>query len=322
MPKFCRHGTLIESCPICAPRAELEARAGLQAAARKAPARRSQSSVRTRTASAAGPGRLMIRREARAADDGFRSALAPGLRSSADAGRLADEIARGCGRLAALAEDPPGLYGEVASLPDLEQASWLAFLITYIGPLEDADPFATIRERRTSWRSGELPELNGARLGPRTAHDPARGDGPLHAYRRFAERAGSQAVAFTAEASWSKAQRFERLFERLALPGLHRRVRYDLLVTLGALGRYPLEAPSLLLVEDDPVTSAAKRVFGIGDRLTLERRARELAKAAAVPIACFDQALESWGAEQPLTLGTPNAFDAQARERASSALGL
>lgn len=322
MPKFCRHGTLIESCPICAPRAELEARAALQAAARKAPARRSQSSVRPRAASAAGPGRLMIRREARAADDGFRSALAPGLRSSADAGRLADEIARASGRLAALREDPPGLYGEVASEPDLEEASWLAFLIAYIGPLEDADPFATIRERRTSWRGGELPELGGAQLGSRTAHDPTRGEGTLDAYRRFAERAGSQAAAFGVEPKWSEAQRFERLFERLALPGMHRRARYDLLVTLGALGRYPLEGASLLLTEDDPVASAAKRVFGIGDRLTLERRVRELAKTAGVPVACFDQALESWRAEQPLTLGTPDAFDAEARERASAALGL
>jgi hypothetical protein len=322
VPKFCRHGTQIESCPICGPRAELEERAALQGAARKPPARRSQSSVRPRAASAAGPGRLMIRREARAADDGFRSARAPGLRSSADAGRLADELARAGGRLTGLREDPPGLYGEVASEPDLEEATWLAFLIAYIGPLEDADAFATIRERRTSWRSGELPELDGAQLGPRTAHDERRGEGTIDAYRRFVQRAGSQAAAFGADASWNATQRFERLFERLALPGLHRRARYDLLVTLGALGRYPLEAASLLLTEDDPVNRAAKRVFGIGDRLTLERRLRDLAQAARVPVAYFDQALESWGAEQPLTLGAPDGFAAQVRERASAALGL
>jgi len=84
------------------------------------------------------------------------------------------------------------------------------------------------------------------------------------------------------------------VFERLALPGLHRRARYDLLVTLGALGRYPLRAPGLMLSEDDPVSRAAKRVFGIGDRLTLERRARDLATAVAVPVEALDSALEWW----------------------------
>ena len=40
--------------------------------------------------------------------------------------------------------------------------------------------------------------------------------------------------------TWTAEQRFTRIYERLALPGLHRRARYDLLVMLGALGRYPL----------------------------------------------------------------------------------
>ncbi len=31
------------------------------------------------------------------------------------------------------------------------------------------------------------------------------------------------------------------MYERLALPGLHRDARFDLLVTLGALGVYELE---------------------------------------------------------------------------------
>jgi len=323
MPTFCRHGTLIESCPICRASVQIEQRAAAQQAVRRTVPRRSQSSVRPRKASAAGPGRLMIRHEAREADDGFRSPLAPGLRASADAARLAAELGRASGRLAALRSQPPGLYGEIAHEPDIEEASWLAFLVAYLGLLDEhQDPFATVRAVRTSWRSGELPALEGVALGPRSAHDPGRGATTLIAYRRWAERSRSQAAAFAAESSWSETQRFERLFERLALPGLHRRARYDLLVTLGALGRYPLAAGSLLLTDDDAVCRAGKRVFGIGDRLTLERRVRELAQASGVEIAAFDLALENWAAAQPSALGVPGAEDAGARERVANALGV
>ena len=51
---------------------------------------------------------------ARAADDGYEHELLPGLRSSVDAGRLADEIAFSAARLDELSADPPGLYAEVA----------------------------------------------------------------------------------------------------------------------------------------------------------------------------------------------------------------
>jgi hypothetical protein len=110
------------------------------------------------------------------------------------------------------------------------------------------------------------------------------------------------------------------VFERLALPGLHRRARYDLLVTLGALRRYPLVAPSLLLSEDDAVSRGAKRVFGIGDRLTLERRAVELAAQAELPIEALDLALENWAGPQRTSLGV-DARDDAAFVRARDALG-
>lgn len=266
---------------------------------------------------------MTIRHETRSADDGFRTVVAPGLRSSADARRLAEELAHASARLTTLAEEPPGLYAEVASESDLEEASWLALLIAYLGPLEPPDdPFATLREVRTSWRSGELPDLIGAALGPRSAHDEARGDSALIAYRRWAKRSGSQASAILADPSWSEAQRFERVFGRLSLPGLDRRARYDLLATLGTLERYPLRAPSLLLTEDDSVSRAAKRVFGIGDRLVLERRVRDLAEASAVPVAAFDLALENWAAPQPIMLGVPRAQDQSALERVLTALGV
>ena len=261
-----------------------------------------------------------MRHEARAADDGYRSALAPGLRSSEDAQRLAQEIGVGAARLDALTTAPPGLYAEIASEPDDEQACWLAFLVAYLGPLEQDDPFAAIEAVRTRW--GTVPDLAGVEVGPRGSHEPARGRATIDAYMRYAERSGGQQAALVANQAWTAAQRFERGYERLSLPGLHRRARYDLLVTLGLLGRCALVAPALLLTEEDAVTLAAKRVFGIGDRLTLERRSRELAAAVGVPVEALDLALENWARTERVTQGVRAAAGGgPAGERALAALG-
>jgi hypothetical protein len=310
--KFCRHGTLAERCPIC--------HASVEAAARAPSPRPRRSSTDTRPRrQISSRGGLTVRHEARADDDGYRSPLAPGLRSSHDARRLAGEIAFAVARLAALSGEPAGTYARIAAEPDLEEATWLAVLTAYLGPLESDQPFSAIEAARTPW--GELPELVHAELGPRTAHQHGRGAQTLAAYCRFATRAGSQQLAFTADPSWTAELRFSRIFERLAVPGLHRRARYDLLVTLGRLGRYPLAAPGLLLTEDDPVTLAAKRVFGIGDRLTLERRAGELAAAAEAPVEAFDLALENWARGDRITQGFRGVGDDAHELRARSALG-
>jgi hypothetical protein len=79
------------------------------------------------------------------------------------------------------------------------------------------------------------------------------------------------------------------------LPGFGRAARYELLVALGAAGRYPLAADTLHLVEDDATTLAAKRLLVSGDRMLLERRARDLAEAAELPIAALDRGLAVWG---------------------------
>jgi hypothetical protein len=319
--RFCRHGTLAERCPICRPARESEERAASIRSQRVRPERR-QDAPRARSRAGAGSrSGLVIRRESRSDDDGYRSTLAPGLRSTADAQRLAAEIGFAHGRLELLDSAPPGLYAEVAVNSDLEEASWLAFLIAYLGPLEGPDPFAGIAAARVPWRDADSFAPDAAMLGPRTAHDPARGLGTVDAYRRWVSRFGSQQAAFTADPAWSPGQRFERLFERLALPGLHRRARYDLLVTLGRLGRFELRAGGLLLVEDDPVVRAAKRVFGIGDRPSLERRASALASAAALPPDTLDLALERWAAGEPISLAASHA-DPAAQERAEAALGL
>ena len=215
----------------------------------------------------------------RGSDDGYRSPLVPGLKSSDEAERLAEDIALGATRLEMLAQDPPGLYAEIADASgDLEERTWLAFLVAYIGPREAEDPFANIAAVRTPWAGGGLPDPDAIEPGPRGAHDAGRGTRTLDAYRAWAARSGSQAAAIAGEPVWPAPRRFARAFERLALPGFHRDARFELLVTLGALGVYELEAASLALGGDNSVSVGAKRALGIGDPLLLDRRATELGR--------------------------------------------
>lgn len=342
MPTFCRHNRFIERCPICS-----KTLPGKAPGAASSP--RAKASTRGRAGAASAQRRrvrgedVRIHREGRAEDDGYRSQLVPGLRASADADRLAQEIAFSSGRLLALATAPPGLYGQARALAgeDLERATWMCVLISYLSPLEGEDPFAGIRLALQS-EPGALPDLDGIPLGPRTSHDPARGADTLIAYRQWVARGGqasvpaqpspaerTQAAAFTGDPAWSPQRRFERVFERLALPGFARMGRYDLLVTLGRLGLYELSPDSLQLAggrglsPEDLTTLAAKRVFGIGDPLLLERRAAALAQAVSVPIEALDLALANWISPQPASLGVPRETrDDGACERAVDALGL
>jgi hypothetical protein len=290
-----------------------------------------------------------VRQESRAVDDGYRSALAPGLRASEDAVRLAEEIAFADGRLMAITTAPPDLYGEIREQEDVEQATWMCFLSAYLSPLEDDDPFAGIRlALEADWRSGELPDLAGIPLGPRTSHDPARGNATLHAYLQWTQHSdrqgedsggeqsridrsqiGRQARAFAGDPAWTPTRRFDRLFERLSIPGLARMGRYELLLTLGRIGLYELRTDSLHLVgghgagREDMTTVAAKRLFGIGEPLHLERRAQLLAEAVSVPVEALDLALANWGAGERATLGvSPEVLDRHALERAREALEL
>ncbi|MGD0452607.1 MAG: hypothetical protein ABSB69_03350 [Solirubrobacteraceae bacterium] len=348
MPTFCRHNRFVERCPICSKtlpgRSPDTAAASLRA---KASGRARSSGEGAQRRRARGEG-VRVRREGRAEDDGYRSELVPGLRASADALRLVEEIAFSSGRLLALAAQPPGLYGEARTLAkeDLERATWTCFLIAYLCPLEGEDPFAGIRLALTGapWElaPGKLPDLDGIPLGPRSSHEERRGAETLTAYRQWVARGGSasvsaqsqpgegsQAIAFTGDPAWSPARRFERVFERLALPGFARMGRYELLLTLGRLGLYELLPDSLHLAgarglsSDDLTTLAAKRVFGIGDPLLLERRAVALAQAVSVPVEALDLALANWHSAQRATLGFPSETqDGGAFERAGDALGL
>jgi hypothetical protein len=342
MPTFCRHNRFIERCPICsktlpgvAPTAPAAGGAGGGGRGQGGRGAKTPGAGPTRArARASGPRKMRVVHVARDADDGFRSPLLPGLRSSADAERLAEEIAFASARLLALGAAPPAVYGEIRARAeeDLEQATWMCFLTAYLSPLDREDSFFFIRQAlaATAWRSGSLPGLDGALLGPRTSHDPTRGDETLLAYRSWVERSGgTQGEAFAGDPAWSAPRRFGRLFERLALPGFARMGRYDLLVTLGRLGLYELRADSLHLSGargpsgEDLTTLAAKRAFAIGDELILERRALALAEAVAVPVEALDLALANWGKGRRASLGfRADISDHHALERARAALEL
>jgi len=334
MPTFCRHNRLIQNCPICSKEQSVELRPIVTSSAPRTaqPRPSTPRPSRGRPASAArssASGGLTVRRVARGADDGYRSPLVIGLKSSEDAGRLAEEIAFADHRLGTLEHDPPGLYRDVADAgADIEERSWLAFLIAYLCPLQvdgdDQDPFAEIERVRTSWASREMPSVDGVKWGPRTAHDPARGTKTLEAYRMWASRAGSQAAAYTGDVAWAPERRFARAFERLALPGLHRDARFDLLVTLGRLGVYEIHAGSLALGGANDVTVGAKRAFGIGDPLLLDRRASELAQACGIPLEALDLGLHNWqrGERATLGLGADSEPEPDALAAVRGALGL
>jgi hypothetical protein len=314
MPTFCRHNRFIERCPICSKDLPEDSPLRPRASRSSQPGAKRSTAARAPRAGAARPGgsstrraprgeSLRVRREVRAQDDGFRSALVPGLHASADAERLAREIAASQARLIGLAVEPPGRYADVKALAisDLEHATSICVDIA-------------------------IPSDTRA------------------AYRNWVERSGgTQVDAFRGDPSWTPERRFERLFERLALPGFPRGSRYELLVTLGRLGLYELRAGSLQLAgaagaSGDATTLAAKRIFAIGDPLLLERRAAALAHAVDAPIEALDRALAKWGADGRDAHGVDadaldegaldanpldtDALDEDALARAREALGL
>jgi hypothetical protein len=310
VPKFCRHNRLLQNCPICSREEAVELRPILSSSSpRIAEPRPPADGPRSRSERSPRPTLkrgVTVRHLRSAVDDGYRSPLVPGLKSSEEARRLAEELAFSATRFRLLAEDPPGLYAEVGDGgADIEERTWLAFLIAYLGPLEGEDPFTAIRGARTSWASGEELALDGVQTGPLTAHDPERGTRTIEAYRAWVLRAGSQAAAFAAEPGWGAERRFARVFERLALPGLHRGARFELLLTLGRLGVYDMTAGALGIGGTDPVTLAAKRALAIGDPLLLERRAAQLAEACGVPLAALDLALYNWEQGERASGGLP-----------------
>lgn len=293
MPLFCRHNRLTTNCPICSRELQAELRA-------KAPPRsttsRTPTAKRARSTTRSG---VVTKRVARAADDGYRSALAPGLRATADAERLASALTAAAARL-----EPPGPYGEIADVPDREDATWLAFLVALASP-EAPELQRALLDAPPAWADGVPEDLPDALR--RTADS----------YRAWAGRAGTQAAAFEGEAGWNAVRRFARVYERLAVAGFVRARRFDLLTALSAAGLYELEAGELQLgADDDPTTLAAKRLLVSGDTRLLERRASDLAAACELPLAALDRGLAVWN--------KPGAIDLTAEPSAATrvALGL
>lgn len=328
MPTFCRHGRFVERCPICtrqAPAGAGPSSRGARGTPSRAPGGRARPS-RTRERGAregSGPRGVTVRRLERAPDDGYEHPLVPGLRSSADASRLAGEIAFAAARLELMGADPPGLYATVTGSGDPEEALWLLLLVTYLGPLEGTGPFAAVEEARTSWASGSSPDADAVALGPRNAHEPGRGARSLEAYRAWAGAAGSQAAALAGEPGWSPQRRFTRAFERLSIEGLGRDARVELLVAADALGLLSASPEALALGARTPVVAAARRLFAIAEVPFLERRTRELADACGVTLAALDLALWNWGEPgRRATFGAEAAAVSADPSRGLAALGL
>src|SRR5688500_13619255 len=100
VPLFCRHNRFEHNCPICSPKKAQAARSARAA---------SQRGTTTKPGSARRPaGGLVTRKLARAADDGYRHDLIPGVKATEDAERLAAALAIAAERL-----EFPGPYPAV-----------------------------------------------------------------------------------------------------------------------------------------------------------------------------------------------------------------
>jgi hypothetical protein len=329
VPTFCRHNRFLERCPICSqtlPGATPE-RALRSPRKPRAKPRPQGSASGTRAARSE---QMRVRHAERAAADGYECALVRGLHASADAERLAEEIAFAGARLLLLREQPPDVYGEVRALADADAdaAARACFMIAYISPREGVDPFAPLRAAIAAPEQAFADDAS-LELGPRSSHERARGAQTLYAFDRMLAQGGGARRVVTGDASWSPERRFERLFERLGLPGLARVARYELLLLLQALCAYELRADSLHLGgslgagTNDATMLACKRVFAIGDAINIERRAAALASELDAEICVLDLALWNFSAPQRATLGfPPDARDQALHDRARSALAL
>jgi hypothetical protein len=270
---------------------------------------------------------MRVRHLERAAEDGYASPLVPGLHASADAEALADELGFAAGRLAELAVAPPELYADAATATDRDEGAWLALQVVLVGPTDDDDPFVALRAAVVPWAGGAVPDADALVLGPRAPFaDAAAAVRGLAALRAWLERSGGPMAALAGDPSWTPERRFARIFERLGTVSGIGRGRYDALEVVGRLGLVEVSADGLHAGDRDDATLAAKRVFGIGDPLLLDRRALELAEEAELPIAALDLALANVGrpAGTPrMTMGASgDAADEAARESAAAALGL
>lgn len=283
MPAFCRHNRFAHRCPICQ-REEAKTRAPARPSARTG-ARAGTGSGKPGTARRGGSpraGALVTRKLARAADDGYRHDLIPGVKATEDAERLAACLAYAAQRL-----EFPGPYPAIAEADGAEAATWLAFLLALAGPDRP--------ELQQALQEGAVPAFGEAGdLATIGVADTVTG------YWQWVQRAGTQEAAITGDPGWPPVRRFARAFERLTVKGFGRAARFEFLSALGAAGIYDLEADALHVDADDATVTAAKRALLAGEWMLLERRAARLAEGTGVPLAALDRGLALWDSGAPV----------------------
>ena len=236
MPTFCRHNRFLERCPICSKTLPGNApRDGPRAARRRARGARAGGAAARSARRARGRRRCACAASSARAEDGYSSrscpACAPRPTPRAWPRRSLSRTAACC-VLARRRARRRASTREVARwrASDLEQAT--------LDLLPDRLPVpaggrravrrhpsaARCRGRRASALARTSRDVD-ARARARS-HDPARGARDARAYRAVGARgrpAIGQQARFAGDPSWTPQRRFERLFERLALPGLDAR---------------------------------------------------------------------------------------------------
>ena len=209
VPTFCRHNALIQTCPTCrASRPSSLVRSSARARrGRPSPAR--PADVPAGRAGRLGAKVVLRRRSRGAASRPWGGRRLSGLarhRLEVKRGRRTARGGAGLCRIPLSGASSTTRRGSTrrwrAPAGDVEERTWRSFLIVYPRLLEGEVPFSEIERVRTTWASGEMPDLDDVQTGPRTAHDPARGTRTLEAYRVWARRVGSQAAAFTGDDAW------------------------------------------------------------------------------------------------------------------------
>ena len=299
---FCRHNRMTAKCPICSKELEAELRAkapprpaGHPPRARR-PARpralRHAARRRRRHAPARARGRRRLPQPARPrpARDRRRRAARRGAADRRRAARAARPVRRGRDRARPRA-------GDLARVPARARRPG--------------------RPRAPGRRARRRAALRGRRRCRSCSQEHARA---IAAYRQWAERAGSQAAGFAGEADWSPQRRFARVFERLALPGLSRATRFELLAD--ARRRRPVRARARLA----PARRRGRR-HDAGRQAGAAVRRQDAARAPrarprrappTLPLAALDRGLALWddpGAEVELDGGAAAGAAPRARAR-------
>lgn len=304
------------------------------------------------TAAAARPARsrgVVTGKLSRNSDDGFRSDLLPGIRSSADVLTLAQELTIAEARLGAIAGDQAGPWSIVADhSSSVSQAFVAALVVAVSSPDETAASTATAIAANAALEEiisglGDDGVLAGSEAvagildaGPRGPRGHDASGGALAVPAQLAQRSGgSLEAALAGEPSWTPERRFARLLDRLALKGLPRAVRYDILIALGRSGALDVR-PGALHLGSDQVTDAAKRLWAIADVPLLEKRAAAVVEATGVTWDALELALWNiagadasgsgaaarWSTAKPsTTLGLPGEVDEDLALTIAAALG-